>query len=244
MKTSRQSSSPDASGDSGKDRCVKPKRKRGPKSQIRTLGASRRKPAFIAPAPRPTSHGAREESIVESEGPYDFGIPHNEVDEQMDFMSQQLQNLINEGRKALGREIVVDLDSQNTEEDMVDDGDQGWNDEEENASGHVSSSRVGRRRSGTVTPSSSRRSRHSSPSRKPHRRSSVASTVPHSNHLRSGVVAYSRCSPGRSITSRDGLVVMDRGLPCEPPAISEKPGVVQDLTTAMDRVRRAYGLGI
>ncbi|KAG8854426.1 hypothetical protein FRB96_007488 [Tulasnella sp. 330] len=239
---SHQSPSPNASVDSGKDGFAKPKRRRGPKSQARTLGASRRKPAFVAPAPRPSPHGAHHKSIIEPEAMYDLGVPRSEVDEQMDSMSQQLQNLINEGRKALGREIVVDMDVQNTEDEMVDDGDLGWNDEGESLYGHLSSSRAGRRQSGTATPSN-RRSRHSSPARKHNRRSSLASTIPYSNHLRQGDADLSRCHTGRSIASDEELGA--RGSePCEPSVSSEKPGVVQDLTAAMDRVRRAYGLGV
>jgi len=90
----------------------------------------------------------------------------------MDSMSAHLRNLIAEGRKALGREIVVDMDGSHAEDDaMVDDDDEGWNDELTRPQGPEASSRPGPYRPNsfeTSTSGNSRRSRKSSPSRRTH----------------------------------------------------------------------------
>ncbi|CAL1715264.1 unnamed protein product [Somion occarium] len=53
--------------------------------------------------------------------------PHGEVDEQMDWMSDRLNRLIEEGKRALGKEIVVMSEAQ---EDEVDDGSGAWIEDE------------------------------------------------------------------------------------------------------------------
>ncbi|KAG8995849.1 hypothetical protein FRB94_008737 [Tulasnella sp. JGI-2019a] len=236
MDKSQRAPSPDASVGSSKDHFVKPHRRRGPKSH-RALGTSRRKPAFIVPASRPATHASCRRPPLDNL--YDFEEPQEEIDEQMESMSTQLQNLIDEGRKALGKEIVVDMDTQDSDQDMVDDGDQGWGDEGESLHAQSSSSRRGRRRSGTVTPLPTiRRSRHSSPLRKAPRRSSMVSAASFSHRVR-----YSESDLSRSTVSSDGMVALDVGESYHSQHRDERSGGVEDLTAAMDRVRRAYGLG-
>ncbi|KAF9219703.1 hypothetical protein BS17DRAFT_788639 [Gyrodon lividus] len=95
-------------------------------------------PMFMSP-PRPEFdfvHANSHADEVESD-------PESETD-QMDWIGDRLSRLIEEGQKALGREIVVMSDSK---EDEVDDGSGGWEEEEPRSTAGPSISRRGSIRS-------------------------------------------------------------------------------------------------
>jgi len=219
---SKRSPSPGAST-SSTGASNKPNRKRG---QPRTYAASRgRKPAFLAPArPPPSStrdHRPRWELHLDSD---DVAMHGGELDDQIDSMSSQLQNLIAEGQKALGREIVVEMDRPHTEdEEIMDDGDCGWNDE---VGLDAESGRFDRGCYSAPGSSSGRwrGSRRSSPTKRSRRGytpdSMAPSPLPHSQQYQEhqlGTSSYQQAD--------------------------NSEGGTQDLRQAMDRVRKAYGLG-
>ncbi|KAI0796191.1 hypothetical protein C8Q75DRAFT_745620 [Abortiporus biennis] len=84
--------------------------------------------------------------------PQEFGFSQEEadapleVDDQMDWMGDRLAQLIEEGKRALGKEVVVMSDAQ---EDEVDDGSPAWVEEDEPSSSalHASTSYSSLRRS-------------------------------------------------------------------------------------------------
>ncbi|KAG8901610.1 hypothetical protein FRC00_006003 [Tulasnella sp. 408] len=236
--------------------------------RIRSHVASRRRPAFIAP-PRPASTLA---SSVQYSGatqdptplpiPTNNSEPEDEMDEQMDWMSAQLQHLIAEGQKALGKEIVVASDDVvGEDEGLVDDGDEYWQDDEpydsrgrQSGLGHVRtlsasgrvSPRKGRRLSprkpaNLATPDSSYLSRTSSLSRSSARQSLSLNRTPNSD--------FSPLQPSfnlsSSVPSQTSFGGMYQSAQVQPalgqPSISQNNS--PDLVSAMQRVRKAYGLG-
>lgn len=233
--------------------------------RIRSHVASRRRPAFIAP-PRPASTLA---SSVQYSGatqdPTPLPLPtssepEDEVDEQMDWMSAQLQHLIAEGQKALGKEIVVASDDVvGEDEGLVDDGDEYWQDDEPyDSRGRQSGSRHLRTpsapsASGRVSP---RKGRHLSP-RKP-----ANLSTPDSSYI-SRTSSLSRSSARQSLTlnrtSNTDFSPLQPSfnLSSSVPSQSSFGGMYQpaqvqptfgqasspDLVSAMQRVRNAYGLG-
>lgn len=223
---SKRSSSPGASTSSTRA-SSKPSRKRG---QTRTYAASRgKKPAFIAPArPAPSStHDYRPKWELRLEDVDDVAMHGGELDDQMNSMSSQLQNLIAEGQKALGKEIVVEMDvPHNEDEEIMDDGDGGWNDEVDFNGGSGVYGRAGRGYHPTSGSSSGRSrngSRRSSPSkrsRRPYTPESVA--LPPSPRLQPYQEQHLGPSSYQQFENGEG----------------------QDLRQAMDRVRQAYGLGL
>lgn len=210
-----------------KDHYVKPYKRQTHKTlRPRHSTSSRRKPAFMAPAVN--TRGRQPAWELTTDATYPGDESHGELDDSMDSMSVQLQNLINEGRKALGREIVVSVDGQcRPDEDIEDDGDQGWGDEDFGAGPSVP-------HQGGLR--SSRRSRRGSPSQDGHRSHSRPSTP---NLYRTN----SRPSSRRGTISRQSSLPQD----CDPsfPSASSygtsmDAGV--DLRAAMNKVRKVYGL--
>jgi len=71
---------------------------------------------------------------VQAPEPVDVGMADDDddVDGQMEWMSSRLASLINEGKKALGAEVVLKDDRDQIEEDegIMDDGADGWRDDE------------------------------------------------------------------------------------------------------------------
>ncbi|KAG8974930.1 hypothetical protein FRC05_006607 [Tulasnella sp. 425] len=237
--------------------------------RIRSHVASRRRPAFIAP-PRPASTLASSVQYSGSQDPTPLPVPASseptdetdEMDEQMDWMSAQLQQLIAEGQKALGKEIVVSSDDVvGEEEGIVDDGDECWQDDEPyDSRGRQSGSRHARTSSASGRISPLKR-RHPSP-RKP-----ANLATPDSSYL-SRTVSLSRSSARQSLTST--YTPHSDFSPLQPsfnlsssvPTQSSFEGLYQstqvqptlgqasfsqnnspDLVSAMQRVRQAYGLG-
>jgi len=198
-------------------------KKRGQK-QLRTHVVPRRRPAFIAP-PRPTEPSPSKHHLYSAPVP-DVGRVEgdgDDIDNQMDWMSAQLQHLIAEGRRALGKEIVVGSDVPTPEdEDLEDDGDEAW--EAEDAV--HSTPRARSRRSG-----STRSSRKSSPAKRSQPLARPTSPVP--LFFDSVPLPASR---------RSSLIpsALD-GLYQAPQATQNREGS-PDLQLAMERVRRAYGL--
>lgn len=186
------------------------------------------RPASVTSRGRPPTWEFADTSMF----PADDSI--GEIDDQMDSMSAQLQNLINEGQKALGREIVVNMDGPCADEELEDDGDQGWGDDTNYATGSEVSRLGGLK---------SRRSRRTSPSKDGQRTHSPSSTpsLYRSNSRassRAGTLSRQNSLPHYpETTAHIGVVGFDdAGFP----SLSKDSGV--ELRVAMDKVRKAYGL--
>ncbi|KAG8893706.1 hypothetical protein FRB99_001789 [Tulasnella sp. 403] len=152
----------------------------------------------------------------------------------MDWMSAQLQHLIAEGQKALGREIVVSTEEMVTEDDLIDDGDQGWKDEDERPQGLRPSSRR--------LAQSGRRSLPSKHARTPSHPDSVYGTA-QGRSLYDTSRSYSSIAssePTRHTTSPfQDSETTSRSSWTSPETTYEK---TPDLQLAMQRVKRAYGI--
>ncbi|KIJ20568.1 hypothetical protein PAXINDRAFT_160140 [Paxillus involutus ATCC 200175] len=155
-------------------------------------------PVFMSP-PRP------EFDFVHVNDHADEVDPDTEPEtNQMDWIGDRLNRLIEEGQKALGREIVVMSDSK---EDEVDDGSGGWEEEEPRSTAGPSISRRGsvrslhrayRPRDIALPPSHS--AHPASPSTSPKKRRFDAESVHHSP----GRSAYSTTFPVASTPRRIG----------------------------------------
>ncbi|KAG8932746.1 hypothetical protein FRC02_000647 [Tulasnella sp. 418] len=175
-----------------------------------------------------------------------------DLDESMDWMSEQLRNLIAEGQKALGKEIVIGTDTGN-DDDLVDDGAEGWEDQDP----------VEPQQTRSMRSSYSSSHRAVSPSKRPppspgkrrhgHARSQsqhATPTFPYQSHAASAsVTSFDRSNRSShllqvppSIQAFDDLYQSTKAynnFDDRTYAREESP----DLRTAMDRVRRAYGIG-
>lgn len=165
----------------------------------------------------------------------DQGDP-SDMDDQMDWMSSQLQRLIAEGQRALGKEIVVDTDDPSlSDEELVDDGDQGWSDEGTSASACKPASRF------------SYNARPTSPVKK-HRSiqsASVATRVATKGSHKSS--RFYPSLPQADEDSQNSLRKSASGIPSSeeysyPDSGLSSSSQTPDLQTAMQRVREAYGL--
>jgi len=176
----------------------------------------------------------------------------------MDWMSAQLQNLIAEGQKALGKEIVVGTDT-GKDDDLVDDGDDGW---EEEQPVNIQRSRSGSTRGHSNNfRNSSRRPANGSPPRRggafSYSSSEAAKSQPELPLYTAKATVgfpYSHTA-STSTTSLSSFNVVSEG-PKPLPTRTTRPVSLQNFGTyipqqypgspelldAMDRVRRAYGI--
>ncbi|KAG8707414.1 hypothetical protein FRC09_001838 [Ceratobasidium sp. 395] len=151
-----------------------------------------------------------------------------EMSGQMDWMSSRLQDLINQGKKALGSEVVVGGS------DDVDDGADGWDDDvvpDTAASQAHSSAGSGVTRQNSRTPILGRSSsRASGTSRRKAPRVSSGSV--------------SNCSVLKYDDDELGFEVLYQSPLKSAPSTraSFDDGTSDELRVAMDRVRKAYGL--
>ncbi|KAG8679893.1 hypothetical protein FRC08_016672 [Ceratobasidium sp. 394] len=186
--------------------------------------------AYTAPTsprstPGPSSSSHQPNTSVQSGDELDEA--EMEMSGQMDWMSSRLQDLINQGKKALGTEVVVGG------ADDVDDGAEGWDDEPVAVASQAhSSAGSGGTRAATRTPILGRSS-------------SRASGAPR----RKGPRASSGSVSGSSIRKYDGdefgfEVLYQSPLKSAPSTkTSFDDGESEELKVAMERVRKAYKLG-
>lgn len=154
-----------------------------------------------------------------------------EISGQMDWMSSQLQNLINEGKKALGAEVVVGG------ADEADDGAEGWEEDEP----VVTPSRAYSTTSSGATRTVPR------PATGLGRSTSRASMV---SRLKNSRQRSSSGASGRKADDYDdehGFEVLYQTPLKSAPAAkttfsSADDGTSEELRVAMERVRKAYGL--
>ncbi|KAG9124406.1 hypothetical protein FRC07_011735 [Ceratobasidium sp. 392] len=181
--------------------------------------------AYTAPSssrttPGPSSSSQQPNGGVQSGDELDD--EEMEMSGQMDWMSSKLQDLINQGKKALGSEVVVGG------ADDVDDGADGWDDDEPASQAHSSNdSRATRGASRTpILGRSSSRASGTSRRKVPRMSSgSMSSARKHDEDELGFEVLYQ--SPLKSAPSTK---------------TSFDDGTSEELRVAMDRVRKAYGL--
>ncbi|CAE6479110.1 unnamed protein product [Rhizoctonia solani] len=149
-----------------------------------------------------------------------------EMSGQMDWMSSQLQALINEGKRALGTEVVVGGS------DEVDDGAEGWTSADEDGKPKSAHSRAQSR--ATTRPVLARSTSRASKPR--HSTSSIS-------RARSGSVSGSS-SVKKGEDDEFGIEVLYQSplRSAQPRAGNEDDGTSEELRVAMERVRKAYGL--
>ncbi|KAH7335221.1 hypothetical protein B0J17DRAFT_719771 [Rhizoctonia solani] len=205
-------------------------RNQSPTSSVRRSTAYYTAPdsSRSTPAPGPSGPSSHHDHDSKPDVPSGDELDNQdmEMSGQMDWMSSQLQALINEGKRALGTEVVVGG------ADEVDDGAEGWASADEDGEPKFSHSRAQSR--ATTRPvlarSTSRASkpRHSNSSISRARSGSVSgsSSVKKGEGDDFGIeVLYQ--SPLRSAPSKAG---------------NEDDGTSEELRVAMERVRKAYGL--
>ncbi|KAG8748381.1 hypothetical protein FRC10_005928 [Ceratobasidium sp. 414] len=175
------------------------------------------------PGPSPSSH--QPNTGVQSGDELDE--TEMEMSGQMDWMSSRLQDLINQGKKALGSEVVVGGS------DDVDDGAEGWDDEPAAAASQAHpSTGSGATHAATRTPILGRSSSRAS-----------------GTSRRKGPRASSGSVSSSSIRKHDddglGLEVLYQSPLRSAPSTktSFDNGESEELRVAMERVRKAYGLG-
>ncbi|KAJ1306866.1 hypothetical protein OPQ81_007851 [Rhizoctonia solani] len=152
-----------------------------------------------------------------------------EVSGQMDWMTSQLQALINEGKRALGTEVVVGG------ADEVDDGAEGWTSADEDGKAESTLSRAQSR--ATTRPALAR-----STSRASKPRQSTSST----SHVRSGSISGSS-SVKKAEDDEYGIEVLYQSplrsaQSTKTGSSINSNGESEELRVAMERVRKAYGL--
>lgn len=153
-----------------------------------------------------------------------------EISGQMDWMSSQLQNLINEGKKALGAEVVVGG------ADEVDDGAEGWEEDEP-----------------VVTPSRAYSTTSSGATRTVPRVPALGRSTSRTSNVARLKNSHQRSSSGCSTRKPEDYedehgfeVLYQTPLRSAPAAkttfSSTDDGASEELRVAMERVRKAYGL--
>ncbi|KLO13274.1 hypothetical protein SCHPADRAFT_940521 [Schizopora paradoxa] len=173
---------------------------------------------------------------------FDFSNLGDDVDtepkDEMDWIGDKLARLIEEGKRALGTEIVVKSDAQ---EDEVDDGSGNWVEENEGPSSHKRSRTIGTSRSNVPSPSSHKFDFSSSPS------------VPISRHGKGRSDGY---SDSQGISSSLPVTSMHSrgGSDFSPASFSSRNWETEDdcqsasVREAMERARASYrqkrGLGL
>ncbi|CAE6434091.1 unnamed protein product [Rhizoctonia solani] len=152
-----------------------------------------------------------------------------ELTGQMDWMSSQLQSLINEGKRALGTEVVVGG------ADEVDDGAEGWTSADEDGNPKSTLSRAQSR--ATTRPALGRSTSRASKPR--HSNSSTSRARSGSISGSSSVKKYEGDDFGIEVLYQTPV----RSAPSAKtgPSIDED-GTSEELRIAMERVRKAYGL--
>ncbi|QRW17157.1 hypothetical protein RhiXN_05159 [Rhizoctonia solani] len=171
-----------------------------------------------APAPVPVSTSVPGPSVDNED---------MEMSGHMDWMSSQLQALINEGKRALGAEVVVGG------ADEVDDGAEGWTSADEDGKPKSAHSRAQSR--ATTRPVLGR-----STSRTSKPRHSNSST----SHARSGSASGSS-SVKKYEDDEFGIEVLYQSPIRSAPSATgfrNEDGTSEQLQIAMERVRKAYGL--
>ncbi|CAE6426272.1 unnamed protein product [Rhizoctonia solani] len=191
-------------------------------------GSSRSTPA-PAPVPGPSAPSSHYDHDSKPDVPSGDELDNEdmEMSGQMDWMSSQLQALINEGKRALGAEVVVGG------ADEVDDGAEGWTSADEDGKPKSTHSRAQSR--ATTRPVLGR-----STSRASKPRHSTSST----SRARSGSVSGS--SSVKKYEDDDfGIEVLYQS-PIRPAPTTtgfrNEDGTSEQLHIAMERVRKAYGL--
>lgn len=221
--------------------------KKGTRSRGRPHVAPRKRPAFMAPPrPAPSRTGSYQSEPAFTAPPVEELDDDATVDDQMDWMSSKLQQLIAEGQKALGKEIVVGADT-GDDDDLVDDGDQAWGDEDIL---HTTSVPMKRGQSSGSGRSSPRKSRQSSPSKRLHascQSLSLSQTSSRSIHRPSQSLTYAPFDETRRPAPLAPITVTstfnELYTPPTPHGRAEfSREAAPDLQLAMQRVRQAYGL--
>jgi len=182
-------------------------------------------PSSVRTTPGPPSSSHQPNTGVQSGDELDES--EMEMSGQMDWMSSRLQDLINQGKKALGSEVVVGGP------DDVDDGAEGWDDEPAAAAsqGH-SSTGSGVTHAATRAPILGRSSsRASGTSRRKGPRASSGSVSS------SSIRKYDDDGLGLEVLYQSPL----RSAPSTKTSFDN--GESEELRVAMERVRKAYGLG-
>ncbi|KAF9266663.1 hypothetical protein L218DRAFT_955774 [Marasmius fiardii PR-910] len=120
-----------------------PNRRHHPHRQPRSAPRRRRGGPSRAANPSFTPSSSSNAIFPNTQPQFDFSFqsslqssshqPVNEVEDQMDWIGDKLSMLIQEGKRALGREVVV---SSECAEDEVDDGSGGWIEEDEDGGHH------------------------------------------------------------------------------------------------------------
>ncbi|KAF8524181.1 hypothetical protein JB92DRAFT_2881396 [Gautieria morchelliformis] len=140
-----------------------PRLHRKPKSVARRT--PRRRMAHTAVSPSRPPVRAPSPLRFTSFQPEDIRDDEDGLEHQIDWMGDKIRSLIEEGQRALGKEVVVMNEDENNEEGAVDDGMDGWEEEGHQGAGPSSPSSSGYHRQCRIRPSQALNTSLSPPSR-------------------------------------------------------------------------------